>query len=95
MAKGSADALLPRKLHATCGLETVAWYSASNSVNVGMVDVSNGGRSEKKCMLVDAWVSVKRSSVVSGCVAVWFMVFSLRLHNRISRTARIARDAWL
>jgi hypothetical protein len=64
-------------------------------VNVGMVAVSNGGRLEKKCMLVDAWVSVTRSGVVSGCVAVWFIVFSLRRHNRIGRMARIARDAWL
>ena len=84
-----------RSLHATAGLETVAWYCASSSVNVGMVAVSTGGRAEKKCELVDVRVAVLGSCVVSDCVAVWFMEVSLRHHNRIDRTARIARDAWL
>jgi hypothetical protein len=72
----------------------VAWYCASSSVKVGMVDVESGGRAEKKCMLVGAWFSVESSSVVSGCVAAWFMMFSLRRHNRVDRMASIARDAW-
>ena len=78
MAKGVAASAGLRSLHATAGLETVAWYCASSSVNVGMVAVSTGGRAEKKCELVDVRVAVLGSCVVSDCVAVWFMVFSLR-----------------
>ena len=50
-----------------------------------MVDVSNGSRSDRKCMLVDVWASVERSSVATGCVAVVFMIFSLRHHSTIGR----------
>jgi hypothetical protein len=52
MAKGAASWSLLREFCA--GLETVAWYCASSSVNVGSVDVSNGSSAEKKGMLVNA-----------------------------------------
>jgi len=50
----------------------VAWYSANSSWNVGMLDVSNAASMEMMVVLVDAWFSVKGSSVV---VAVAFMMF--------------------
>jgi hypothetical protein len=49
---------------------------------------------EKKGMLVDAWAAVKSSSVVSGCVAVWFIVFSLRRHNMIGRN-ELKANRWV
>ena len=85
MAKGLANLSGLGKPHCTSGLEIVAWYSASSSVNVGMVDVSNGSRLGRKCILVNVCVAVKGSSVGNGCVAVWFMIFSLRHHGIIGR----------
>ena len=83
VAAESADGSLLRTFHATSGWSMVAWYSASSSANVGTVDVSNDKRSENKGTLVVSRFSVTSSNVVSGWVAVWFMVFLLLLHNTI------------
>ena len=58
-----------------------ALHSASSSLNGGKVDVFNGGGVERKCIVVDALISVRSSLVINLPVVVPFMVCSPLLHH--------------